>query len=661
MFCCGIFVLSETYPACCRGAADPMERDDVGKTLSMAGLRMMAQGYVRDGKLWPAAMMTTQFLQTNRVGACARIKFKHLKLNTSEGMTHPEPIELVEFACVNQKRAGHHRFFKALCAPHVDPTVCPVWYVAAQLVAMYERMPGILQSIATGEMVQQLLPDFATGGTVPNRQPLWWGYSLYPAGNSSSCEDPARGQLSDQIIWRETRGQLDQLPEDERPLNCTHSFRYGGLQNAQVNGCSEQQQLKQGGWKPGELTMKDRYDISIEDRDASMRVSGQAPANGEPPKNNHIRPRHWPSVKAKLVKAGYAREIEVLEQGIFPGLDAVVQAVTKRNARVDAGAQSFTTLLAEGEEGWQERRDGNALPFLRLLEYLRGMFLAGAWAILEMQGSEATKQLPCFRHPVFLEEHMSLDPAKPSWFRTKLGEVAKEDAAERRRLWLKKTAGLDDRLGDLEERLATKLDLVGKGKRAMALEAKAALVEAQAAAAAPVPPSDLPLTYAPAGSPKVVQWPTKISSVQGIWSVWDGGFRDNCLLTPDRHYTDLDSSRARWPDKGPGNKNPGSSFNPHIKALVRYMDRLVLLEQHRNPSLQTTWQQAAAEVIPKLEDAKRDCGKKVAISVFYEGIYLLMNKPLSSTTRNGDLSLSTLSEALTKAPRWLALPAAAVA
>ena len=156
----------------CRGAEDPSTRDDVGKTLSMAGLKASVEGFVREGKLWPATLMTTQFFQTNRVGACARIKFKHLKLNATEGMTEPEPMELVEFASVNQKRQGHHRLYKAMCCLHVDPTVCPVWFLAAQLVGMHERMPGILQSVVDGAMVDEVLPDFATGGTVISRQPL---------------------------------------------------------------------------------------------------------------------------------------------------------------------------------------------------------------------------------------------------------------------------------------------------------------------------------------------------------------------------------------------------------------------------------------------------------------------------------------------------------
>ena len=99
-------------------------------------------------------------------------------------------------------------------------------------------------------------------------------------------DDPARGQVSDQAIWKHTRGQLDRLPEDERPVNCTHSVRYGGLQNCQTNELTAEQQDKQGGWDPIQRTMKDRYTISIHDRDACLRVSGQVPKNGEPPQQH---------------------------------------------------------------------------------------------------------------------------------------------------------------------------------------------------------------------------------------------------------------------------------------------------------------------------------------------------------------------------------------
>ena len=415
------------YGACCRGAEDPPTRDDVGKTLSMAGLKASVEGFVREGKLWPATLMTTQFFQTNRVGACARIKFKHLKLNAKEGMTEPEPMELVEFASVNQKRQGHHRLYKAMCCLHVDPTVCPVWFLAAQLVGMHERMPGILQSVADGAMVYEVLPDFATGGTVISRQPLWWGYSLYPARNSCGVDDPAGGQVSDQAILKHTRGQLDWLPEDERPVNCTHSVRYGGLQNCQTNELTAEQQDKQGGWDPIQRTMKDRYTISIHDRDACLRVSGRVPKNGEPPKQHHVRPR------ALALGKGGPGEGRLHQGGRCAGAGHLSRAGGRDaeggRAQIDGGTTSFTALLEGGEE--VPIKDGNTMPFLRMLEFLRGVFLAGAFAILGMREGGRVSQLPCFRHPVFLLEHMSLDPARPSWFLGKLCKAAEVDAAAR--------------------------------------------------------------------------------------------------------------------------------------------------------------------------------------------------------------------------------------
>lgn len=55
--------------------------------------------------------------------------------------------------------------------------------------------------------------------------------------------------------------------------------------------------------------MMDMYGASLADRDACLRVSGQVPRNGEAPKDNHVRPVHWPGVRDKLAKAGYEMEV----------------------------------------------------------------------------------------------------------------------------------------------------------------------------------------------------------------------------------------------------------------------------------------------------------------------------------------------------------------
>ena len=179
------------------------------------------------------------------------------------------------------------------------------------------------------------------------------------------------------------------------------------------------------------------------------------------------------------MKAGYTREVDALEQGIFPGLGAVMQKVAERNSEIDGGTTSFTALLEGGEE--VPIKDGNTMPFLRMLEYLRGVFLAGAFAILGMREGGRVSQLPCFRHPVFLLEHMSLDPARPSWFLGKLCKAAEVDAAARSEWRLKRTLPLHECIGSLEDRLSTKLHQMGLGKRGMAAVEKAKVVAAAAA------------------------------------------------------------------------------------------------------------------------------------------------------------------------------------
>ncbi|KAK9827200.1 hypothetical protein WJX74_010111 [Apatococcus lobatus] len=605
-----------------------MTRDDVRRVLSMKGLRDSLAGFVAAGKLWPAAMMSTQYFQVNRVGAVARIEFKHLKLVEMEGMTEPEPLEMVEFASFNEKREGQHRLFKALCCPHVDPTVCPVWFLAAQLVGMHTRMPGIIQSVVDGDMTEVSLPDFVTRGSISMSQPLWWGYSLYPAGNGSGGGDPARGQISEMAINVETRHQLDLLPEWERPYNTTHSTRYGGLGNLQTNGCTREQCLKKGGWTPEQQTMMDRYGICLMDVDACMRAGGHVPRNGEPPKNHHVRPLYWPGLRDKLVKAGYEKEVETLEQGIFPCLDAAIEAVAERDRLADAD---------------KVHKDRNAMPFLRLLRYLRGVFLAGAWAILEIRDAKpGGKQLPCFGHPVFLGEHMSVDPDRPSWVRGKLCRLAREDAEDRRRWRSERTPLTHEALGRIERKVEDNMRLAAMGKRGAAAAEK---VRVQAAAASASPPAeDLPLVYAAPGTPQVVQWQTKLQ-IRGIWAKWDGEFRGVCRPGT----TSLDPGLATW-DKSDGKKKAGTNFNEHIKATVRYMDQLVGAEMQRHK----TRAEAAAIVIPALEEVGKELG--MPVSTFCEAVYLLARGKTGSRTKNCDVGL--LGQALTKAPRWLSLPVA---
>ncbi len=282
-------------------------------------------------------------------------------------------------------------------------------------------------------------------------------------------------------------------------------------------------------------------------------------------------------------------------------------------------------------------KDRWALKFLRLLEHLRGVFLARAWAILEIQGSV---ELPCFKHPVFLGEHMSLDPSERSWFREKLCVLAKGDATERTEWRLERAKSHRELNEETRAEMREQLRLIALGKRGATAVAK---VAAAAAAAAAPPSPEQPLTYLPAGAPKVVQWEAKIPSVALIWEKWDKEFRGICMLTPDRHYTDVDHAKATWVK----DKKPGKNFNPHIRALVRYMDGLVQLRA----SQERTWAEAAAIVIPMLEEARG----KIAISTFCEGIFRL-SKGETGSCRNG-LPLDTISEALTKAPRWLPLPA----
>ena len=117
----------------------------------------------------------------------------------------------------------------------------------------------------------------------------------------------------------------------------------------------------------------------------------------------------------------------------------------------------------------------------------------------------------------------------------------------------------------------------------------------------------------------MVQWPAKISSMSGLWAALDGEFRAYCYPGT----TDLDPVVAKWPPKGPGNKNPGSAFNSNYRPSVRYMDRLVQLEQHKSAGLEMTRVQAAGVVILALDAAMRDSG--VTISYFCEGIARLGN------------------------------------
>ncbi|KAK9864115.1 hypothetical protein WJX84_005284 [Apatococcus fuscideae] len=266
----------------------------------------------------------------------------------------------------------------------------------------------------------------------------------------------------------ETRHQLDLLPEWERPYNTTHSTRYGGLGNLQTNGCTREQCLKKGGWTPEQQTMMDRYGICLMDVDACMRAGGHVPRNGEPPKNHHVRPLYWPGLRDKLVKAGYEKEVETLEQGIFPCLDAAIEAVAERDRLADAD---------------KVHKDRNAMPFLRLLRYLRGVFLAGAWAILEIRDAKpGGKQLPCFGHPVFLGEHMSVDPDRPSWVRGKLCRLAREDAEDRRRWRSERTPLTHEALGRIERKVEDNMRLAAMGKRGAAAAEKRHKTRAEAAA-----------------------------------------------------------------------------------------------------------------------------------------------------------------------------------
>lgn len=592
----------------------------------MKGLKDSLAGFVAAGKLWPATIMSTQFFQVNRVGAVARIKFVHLKLVEIAGMTEPEPLEMVEFASYNEKRHGKNRLFRALCCPHVDPTVCPVWFLAAQLVGMHTRMPGIIQCLVDGDRIVEELPDFFTRGSIGDDQPLWWGYSLYPAGNGSGGGDPARGQISNAAIIDETRHQLDLLPEWERPTNTTHASRIGGLGNMQTNGCSREQCLKAGGWTPEQQTLMDMYEICLMDVDACMRAGGHVPRNGEPPKNHHVRPLYWPGLRKKLATAGYSREVGVLEQGIFPGLDAAIEAVAERDRLAD-----------ENETG----KDGNAIGFLRLLRYLRGVFLAGAWAILEIRDAKpGGKQLPCFQHPVFLGEHMSVDPGKPGWFRSTLCRLAKDDAADRRRWRSERTPLHHESMGQLEAKMEKALALAAQGKRG-AVAVEKARVQAEAAAAAPQKDHQ-PLVYSAPGAPRAVQWETGLQ-LGGIWAKWDGEFRALCWEGTAK----LDPARATWDRTGP-TKKPENNFNSHIKATVLYMDQLVGAAHVTG----RTRAEAAATVIPVLEEVRGELG--MPVSTMCEAVYMLAHGKTETRTRNCDVG--DLRQALTKAPRWLALP-----
>ncbi len=276
---------------------------------------------MKAGELWPATLMTTEFFQTNRKGALQRLKFKHLGLHVIDdpSLAHPEPVELVEYYCTNQKRTGYDRKFKALCVPHVDPTICPVWFTAAQLVGMHTRMPGFIRSIVDGDMVDEPILDFESGAGAFSRQPLWWGYSLYPAGRSEDGIDPARGEISDSSVHAKTKNQLKQLPEQLRPKTCTHAGRYGGLLNLQNNGCDRTQQERAGQWHKAEHTMMHRYGFGLNDLDAALRASGQVPGSNDPPGKHHKRPADWPTVRKQLIGQGFAKEVGHHRAGYLPG------------------------------------------------------------------------------------------------------------------------------------------------------------------------------------------------------------------------------------------------------------------------------------------------------------------------------------------------------
>ena len=624
-------------------AEDPSKRSNVKKTLRPQDFKVVVRGFTEKGRLWPAAMLTTQVNLINRMCECRRLRFKHIKLIRQEGVTEPEPLELLHFASVNHKKESS--FFDALCVPHVDPTICPVWWTAAQLVGMHGTMPGILQSIIAEDMVDVPAIDFNTGAPTHKRQPRWWWYALYPAGGSSDGKDPMRETISVQAAWKELRAELDKIPEEFRPINCWHAARSLGLDYAQEFGLSSGQQDIRGCWEGAEANTRTKaYMTNLELRDACLRMSGHVPKNGELPREHYVRANHWAGVRAALVEAGFIREVEALEQAIFPGLGDAIAAVTERHRQIDAGTyQGPANLDKEG----RPEKDDNAMPFLRALEYLRGAFLAGAWAILEMRGPEANAQLPCFRHPVFLQEHMSLSEEQPSWFMGRLCVAAKKDASLRMEERLDRGRTAKEYAEKNRQEMRQLFQQFARGRKGVDTSAVVA-----AASAAP-PPPEQPLIYLPAGGPKVVQWPPKIKSMEMLWSVWDMDFRGHCYPGT----SDIDPAKARWPTQ---DKKPGSAFNSYYRAAVLYMDRLVHLEQHRSIGVVAPHAQAAAVVVRQLEDARTEC--IVTAAQLCEAVHSLGNpRNTKQTVGEKKFPISKIADALTKAPRWLALPAAAVA
>lgn len=579
----------------CRATGLSCQEKRRSSCLSQPSLIKVVAGLMLKSKMAAAAIMLLLHTCINRGCETWRLRLHHISLLTMTE-TSPEPLSVVVMASRNFKASGKAQHFDAMIIQCVDPRLCPVLHLAGQLASLWS-LPDCFRAIRCNAWTWQEVYSFEHQRSSSVWQPFWLQYRLFPRKNRSEKGPAEFVHLCDKVLRDDVNAQLAALPENERPSNCLHSTRNGGLQAAIAQGVSTQEQDRLGCWHSAIMTTRvTSYLQNTVNLDTLLRRSGRTPPEGcWSLVDKVIEPMHWPSLRKAIVGGIQYHEEMVarLEQGVFIGLDAAVEAAEQRRAAIANGTvPQITMVAADGREpgtrllqdlelyNLEERR------FLQAMVHLRGVFLAGLFHLLEK--SAGGPPLPFLsQSPVLLQPDMQ------EFLRSRVLRLARADA--------------EARMQAQEALLKSGLDKLGQTVMGIQASLQAEIASLRRSAKRPCAPpailaaEEIPASDGPAMAPPVVQGPTRIvwvrnpASLQVIWLQWQGMKRHFVSMPPlpqstsdNATYWKLQSSgpnAAQW--EGQGKKgDAGKGFTVPFKAAIAYMEGLASRGEHPDRFLQ---------------------------------------------------------------------------